>query len=219
MDKTIEDFIAWFKQCVPNIEDIEFTVHILDNKEELLKRRIEMTPDGIFKDLIKSESKAYLAAKGCFIIPPVCEKSFDILLCGENIEFLLWHEMVHIFNLIRARGQCEMDYIGIYSNIDFCNIDEFLARAISNIIFVKYHTQGVSITIEQNIFDEMLNSLFANIQESELQSGMVKRYNLMQYLGTVASGKILCGKKFVTPEFVENNQVVKEVFEWAMNFL
>lgn len=218
--ENIEVYIKFFNEKCVGDQSIKYKVHNYKTKEELYENRIQMTTNNIAKKYLCDNKQEYIEAGGCFIIPPVNECEYDILLLDEKYwMYSLWHEMVHISNLLFIKSKMTVDYLDLYRAIEYSNYDEFLARAISTILLCIYFGQNNIVEYPPEIFDSTLESMLKKVPEIELAVGTVRRYNLMQYLGVVAAGCVICKDKWKMPEFVEKNKEVKKIFLKAMAWL
>lgn len=213
----MDEYIKHFREYIGFPEEIEINIHFFDSKDELYEKRIEMTLDISMKNSLRDNK--YKNAEGCFIIPPRTNNSYDILLvCDGMYIYNLYHEIVHIHNLIKYRKKYQQDYSTIYQNTEFSNLDEFKARELSTVFFYTNIYQMSNMTYEAFIqehltsFIELESFLEKNIKPNEVTENKTYKYNLMQYMGFVSAVEILAKDKFVLPDFLKNNPIAGRIY-------
>ncbi|SDH04211.1 hypothetical protein [Marvinbryantia formatexigens] len=211
-------FTEDFKQYIKFPEDIELVVHIFESSSRMCEERIKMTSDERMKKVLQSDK--YSSADGCIIIPPLSENRFDILVVNSDlVTYNLWHEMVHVRNVVEYRNRTGQNYDRLYSHILFVNWDEFEARKMSTrYLYEKmFESSGMAyddfIEERQGVFENLARTLEEYITVDEITKEDNSKYNLMQYLGFVAAIEELCKDKFVLPRFLESHKTAMEFYE------
>lgn len=202
----MEEYVRMFLDLInwnPKIN-----IHLFKNKNDLHKARINMTKDEFIKEHLKS---AYcMHPEGTYIIPPVSDDEYDILLVKleDSTVYNLWHEMVHIWNYHNNIKKVS-SYLDMLSNPTYFNWDEFQARKMSTIMWFTYleRTRGESIASQES-FDKLAKLLQNEIKDTELVDEEVFRYNLMQYLGFVSGIREVYNNLLELPDFIQKTPVV-----------
>lgn len=214
------------RYCIP--EEMSYQVHLFNSREELYHQRICMTKNETSKHHLELNQQKYLYADGCYIIPPLKNDSFDILLHHRNEEqngvlllhdFL--HELTHICNIFEVKRIVNnFDYFTIFCNTYFTNWDEFKARYISSILIFKDYCKTQNRWSIQDTLNVIQNSLKQSIPDEEIKDGIdMLRYNLMQYLGFVAAREDEFSENFEMPEYILQNNVVNRIYNELKKYL
>lgn len=202
----MDEYIKIFLNIMKIEEKVNVTVHLYDNKEHMHEARINMTSDALLKEALKV--KGFAKPCGCYIIPPVSNNNYDILLVRSDlIVYDLWHEMMHVYNYYQAMKK-GWSYMEMCTNTKYFNWDEFQARKISTIMWFEFLERSNKITLGQDSFDRLAEILKNEIPDSEYKED--KKYNLVQYLGFIAAAEELCGDSYKLPLFVlETPEILK----------
>lgn len=206
----MDEYIELFFELMNFKEKINVTTHVYSSKSEMHKARIEMTKDELLKAYLKSDRCTQ--SDGCYIIPPVNDKEYDVLLVdSELIVYNLWHEMVHVYNYYNVM-QKGCDYMMMCTNATYYNWDEYRARKLSTIMWFEFLAiQSGEKYESQDFFDGLAETLRKEVKESELLDADIFKYNLMQYLGFVSAVEEICKDFFVLPSFIaETPSVLKQ---------
>ncbi|MCB2309001.1 hypothetical protein LGL08_20065 [Clostridium estertheticum] len=207
------------RYCFP--KEMSYQVHVFNSREELYLQRISMTKNETFKQHLELSPQKYMSSDGCYIIPPLKDYCFDILLVhsqeDQNGLLLLYnflHELTHICNISEVKRLTNnFDYLAMFCNPFFTNWDEFKARYISSILFFKDYCETQNRRDVKNALNDIQNSLMRSISDEEIIDGInILRYNLMQYLGFVAAKEDGWSDGFEMPQYILQNNVVNRIY-------
>ena len=122
-------------------EFIEIHIILCDSKEELYRKRCELTTHPLAKQKLLIDREDYITAAGCYIIPPK-ENVFTILLLQTGNIFCdsynYVHELTHICNYVDFLSTTNYSNIfGPFENHDLFLWDEYNARYISTCVMCE----------------------------------------------------------------------------------